>query len=135
MKPNLTQVSLAYKFIFLITSSEGSNFIRRRKNSLHSNWIIAKRVTVYETLNTENICVEITIKKRKWGIFFTDRPPNNNNLKMFLDETTQSANQLLSKIDNIIIAGAFNIDTGSKKCNKFKQFANFCYTFGGYFDK
>ena len=54
---------------------------------------------------------------------------------MFLDETTQSANQLLSKIDSIIIPGAFNIDTGSKKCNKFKQFANFFYFFGGYFDK
>ena len=54
---------------------------------------------------------------------------------MFLDETTQSANQLLSKFDNIIIAGAFNIDTGTKNCSKFKQFANFCHTFGGYFNK
>ena len=47
------------------------------------NGIIAKRLTVYETPNTESICVEIIIKKRKWGILFTYRSPNNNNLKLF----------------------------------------------------
>ena len=39
-------------------------------------------------------------------------------------------NQLLSKFENITIAGDFNIDTGSKNCNKFKQYADFCQTFG-----
>ena len=39
---------------------------------------------------------------------------------MFKSETTQFANQLLPKFDNIIIAGDFNIDAGSKNCNKFK---------------
>ena len=43
-------------------------------------------------------------------------------------ETSQSGNPLLSKLD-IIIAGDFNIDTGSKNCNIFKQFADFCHTF------
>ena len=90
---------------------------------------MAKRLTVYETQITESICVDITIKKRKWGISFAYRPPNNNNLKLFFGETTQSTNQHLSKFDNIIIASGSNIDTGSKNCNKFKQFANFCYTF------
>ena len=84
-------------------------------------------LTIYETQNTESICVEIAIKKRKWGILFTYRPPNKNNLKLFFEETTQSANQLLSKFDNIIITGDFNID--SKNCNKFKQFVDFCHTF------
>ena len=93
------------------------------------NGIIAKMLTVYETQNTESICVEVTIKKRKWGILFTYRLPNNNNLKLFFEETTQSANQLLSKFDNIIITGDFNIKTGSKNCNKFKQFADFCHNF------
>ena len=45
------------------------------------------------------------------------------------EETTQSANQLPSKCDNFIIGGDFNIDTGSKNCSKFKQFADFCHTF------
>ena len=48
------------------------------------NGIIANRLTVYETQNTESIFVEITVKKRKWGILFAYRPPNNNNLKLFL---------------------------------------------------
>ena len=82
--------------------------------------IITKRLTVYETQNTESICIEITIKKRKCGILSTYWPPNNKNLKLFSEETTQSANQLRSKFDNIITAGDFNIDTGSKICSKFK---------------
>ena len=93
------------------------------------NRIIVKRLTVYEVQNTESIYVEISIKRRKWRILFTYRPPNNNNLKLFIEETTHSANQPLSKCDNIIIAGDFNIDTSSKNCNKFKQFADFCHTF------
>ena len=68
-------------------------------------------------------------KEKKWGILFTYRPPNNNYLKLFFEGTTQSATQRLPKFDNIIIAGYFNIGTGSKNCNKFKQFANFCHTF------
>ena len=91
--------------------------------------VTAKSLTIYETKNTESICVEITIKKRKWGILFSYRPPTEINLKLFFEETTQSANQVLSKFDNNIIAGDFNIDTGSKNCNKFKQFADFCHTF------
>ena len=61
-------------------------------------------------------------------ILFTYRPPNNNNLKLFFEETTQSANKLPSKCDNFIIAGEFNIDTGSKSCRKFKQFTDFDLT-------
>ena len=102
---------------------------RRRKIVYIRNGIIAKRLSVYETQNTESICVENTIEKSKGGILFTYMPPNNKNLKLIFDETTQSANQLLSKFDNIIIAGDFNINTGSKNCNKFKQFADFYHTF------
>ena len=74
------------------------------------NGIIPKRLTVYETQNMESICVEITIKKNKWGILFSFRPANSKNPKLFFEETTQYANKLLSKYDNIIIAGDFNID-------------------------
>ena len=63
--------------------------------------IIAKKLTFYETQNTESICVEIFIKKRKWKTLFAYRPPNNNDLKLFFEETTQPANQLLSKFNNI----------------------------------
>ena len=72
--------------------------------------IIAKRWTVYETQNTESIFVDITIMKKKSGILFTYSPPNENNLKLFFEETTQSTNQLLSKFDNIVIAGDLSID-------------------------
>ena len=64
-----------------------------------------------------------------WGILFAKRYPNSDNLKLFFEKTTKSANQLLSKFDNIINAGDFNIDTSIKNCNKFKQFADFCHIF------
>ena len=86
-------------------------------------------LTVYETKNWESICAEITFKKRKWGIPFSYRPPTENNLKLLFEETTHSASQIFSKFEKIIIAGDYNIDTGSKNCNKFKQFDDFCHTF------
>ena len=69
------------------------------------------------------------LRKGSGEFLFAYKPPNNNNLKLFFEETTQSLNQLLSKFDNIIIAGDFNIDAGSKNCNKFKQFADLCHSF------
>ena len=62
------------------------------------------------------------------GILFTYRLPNNNDLRLFFEKTTQYANQVLSKYDNTIVTDDFYIDIGSKKCNKFKQFADFCHT-------
>ena len=90
---------------------------------------MAKRLTVYEIQNTESICAYITSKKRKLRILFAYRPPNNNNLELFFEETIQSANQRLSKFDSIITVCDFNIDTGSKDSNRFKQLADFCHTF------
>ena len=61
-----------------------------------------ERLTVCETKNTESICEEITIKKRKRRKLSPYRLPNsNNNLKLFVEETIRSANQLLSKFDSI----------------------------------
>ena len=65
----------------------------------------------------------------RWEISFAYRPLNNNNLKLFFEETSQYVSQLLSKFVNIIIAGDCNVDNGSKYCKKIKQFANFCCTF------
>ena len=60
----------------------------------------------------ESICVETSIKKRKWGILFARKPPNNYNKKLFFEETTQFTNKLAIKFDSII-AGDFNIDSDS----------------------
>ena len=50
------------------------NSSRREKIVYIRNEIIAKRLLVYESQNMESICVEITIKKRKWGVLFTYLP-------------------------------------------------------------
>ena len=54
------------------------------------NGIIAKIITLYETQNMESIWVDITVKKRNWGVLFADRSSHNNNIKQFYDETNQS---------------------------------------------
>ena len=50
------------------------NSSRREKIVYIRNEITAKRLLVYESQNMESICVEITIKKRKWGVLFTYLP-------------------------------------------------------------
>lgn len=47
-------------------------------------------ITLYETQNMESIWVDITVKKRNWGVLFADRSSHNNNIKQFYDETNQS---------------------------------------------
>ena len=45
--------------------------------------LIAKRISEYENINIETICIEITISKRKWCLTFAYRPRYNNNKATF----------------------------------------------------
>ena len=70
---------------------------------------IVKETKNFETKNTETICLELTIVKRKWCILFAYRPTNTDNKEIF-DEISVSVNKILGKYDNIILAGDLNID-------------------------
>ena len=52
---------------------------------------------------------QIAIVKKKWCILFTYRLPNTDK-EEFFDEISVSLNKILSKYDNIILAGDLNID-------------------------
>ena len=70
---------------------------------------IAKQIKDFETINSETICVELTINKRKWCILFAYRPPNTNKHDFF-SEISISLNKMIGKYDNIVLAGDLNID-------------------------
>ena len=70
---------------------------------------IAKQMKNFETKNAETICLELTIARKKWCIFFAYGPPNTDK-KEFFDEISASLGKILSKYDNIIFAGDLNID-------------------------
>ena len=69
------------------------------------NSIIAKRLESLEGKESEKMCIEVTISKKKWCITFTYRPPQNDNKEMFFDELNLSLNQCVNKYDNIIVMG------------------------------
>ena len=75
------------------------------------NGIIAKRISNLEGISTEIICIDITISKKKWCIFFVYRPPQNNNKSSFFNEISNILNQATNKYDNIVVMGDLNIDT------------------------
>ena len=65
---------------------------------------IAKQMKKFETKNAETICLELTIVNKKWCILFAYRPPNTDKEECF-NEISVSLDKILSKYDNIILAG------------------------------
>ena len=70
---------------------ENYNIINRRDRNKFGGGLIAyakkgvisKDIKSFETKNSEVICSELTISKRKWIIFTVYRPPNSSNLTEF----------------------------------------------------
>ena len=52
--------------------------------------LTCKRLKTFETSASECIYSEITISKRKWLCFSIYRPPSNENLEIFFEESTTS---------------------------------------------
>ena len=72
----------------------------------------------FETENSETICLELVIAKKKWCILFAYRAPDINNV--FFDEMYITLDRILGNYDNILLAGELNIDelkTGSDSSN------------------
>ena len=71
---------------------------------------ICKRIKELETINSECICSELTIRNKKWICFSIYRPPYQSNLKCFFEELTSSLSKASNKYENFIVMGDFNID-------------------------
>ena len=74
----------------------------------------------FETENAdETICLKPVIAKKKWCIIFAYQPPDTNKT-IFFNEIYITLNKILSKYNNILLAGDLNIDdlkTGSDSSN------------------
>ena len=68
-----------------------------------------KPIKNLETENAKTICLEVTVSKKIWCIFFAYRPPNYNKPDFF-DELSTSPCLILNKYNNIVLAGDLNID-------------------------
>ena len=88
--------------------------------------LIIRRLPKFETKLCETIFVELTISKKKWCIFFAYRPPQNNNLKTFLEDINLSLSTTVKEYDNIMLIGHLNLNTKSKNNS---YYSDLCHTF------
>ena len=75
---------------------------------------ISSRLKEYETPHSENICLEITISKKKWLYISIYRPPEANNLDSFFEELNTCLTKACCKYENFVIMGDFNTDVKLK---------------------
>ena len=62
--------------------------------------LITRRLPKFDTKVSQTICVELTISKKRWCTLFAYRPPQNNNLKTFFEETNLSLSTIVNEYDN-----------------------------------
>ena len=100
-----------------------------KETVLVRNGIIAKRLESLEGKESETICIEVTISKKKWSIIFAYRPPYNDNKVMFFNDLHLSLNQCVNRYDNIIVMGDLNIDISEKRKDNNNFLSDLCETF------
>ena len=70
----------------------------------------ARRLITWEPNTSECICSEFTIAKKKCFCFSVYRPRSTGNIDIFFNKMAEAINKVLSKYENFIIMGDFNID-------------------------
>ena len=101
---------------------------RRDRNSKGGGKIVyvreglfSKRLKNLESKNTETICIEVTISKKKWCILFGYRPPNLEK-KSFFEEISNSLFRIVNKYENFVLSGDLNINLLDPKSDTTQSF-------------
>ena len=89
---------------------------------------ISKRLTSFETQTAETICIELTLKSKKWFIIFGYRPESINR-NLFFEEITLSLSKAFNKYENIILIGDLNIDISIPNNDINNLLGNLCDVF------
>ena len=76
--------------------------------------MISKRLKKFESKDIETICIELTVSKKKWCVFFACRPPKQDKNTFFL-QISKNLNLIVNEYENIIVAGDLNIDLSNSK--------------------
>ena len=82
---------------------------------------IAKQMKKFGRKNAATVCLQLTIVKKNWFILFAYRPPSIDK-EVFFDKISVSLNKILSKYDNITLAGDLNIDELGPSSNSSKNY-------------
>ncbi|MDP6888359.1 MAG: hypothetical protein QGG68_09375 [SAR324 cluster bacterium] len=90
--------------------------------------LISNRQEKYETENAETICLDLTIKERKWFLLFAYRPESIDR-KLFFDEMSKSLANAAKDYENLFVAGDLNIDTGHKNTDRHNLLSDLSATF------
>ena len=92
------------------------------------NGIIAKSIKQFEEGFGETICLECTLSKKKWCVFFVYRSSQNNKVS-FVNEISITLNLITNQYKNFIIMGDLNIDTDDKTKDTCNYLPDLCDTF------
>ena len=90
--------------------------------------LITKRLTDFETITAETICIEFSLKTKKWFIMFGYRPESIDR-NIFFQEVNLALSKAMNKYENIIFIGDLNIDLDIPNSDKENQLGNLCDVF------
>jgi len=90
--------------------------------------LISDRLEQYETEHAETICLNLTIKERKWFILFAYRPESIDR-KLFFDEINKSLSKAVKDHEYLILAGDLNIDMNARNKDRHNLLSELCGTF------
>ena len=93
------------------------------------NSIIAKRLESLEEEESETICTEVTISKKKWCMTYAYRPLHNDKKVMFFNKLNLPLNSCINEYHNIIGMGGLNIDISNKRKDNNNFLLDLCDTF------
>ena len=87
--------------------------------------LICKRLTDFETKTAETICLELSLKSKKWFIMFGYRPESIDR-NIFFQEITIAIDKAVNKYENILVIGDLNIDLSVQNNDKDNLLENLC---------
>ena len=70
---------------------------------------ICKRISEFETKTSETICIELSLRNKKWFIMFGYRPESIKR-EIFFEEVNLTLSKAINKYENILFIGDLNID-------------------------
>ena len=89
---------------------------------------ICKRIVEYETPTSETICIELSLKNKKWFVMFGYRPESINR-DIFFEEINTTLSKAINKYDNILFIGDLNIDLSIPNHDKKHFLQDLCDVF------
>ena len=89
---------------------------------------ISKRIVEYETKTSETICLELSLRNKKWFIMFGYRPESISR-DLFFEEINLTLSKAMDKYENVLFIGDLNIDLNIPLSDKNNLLKDLCDVF------